>query len=702
MKNGRPLETAYHYDPATGDLLKIDYSDDTADVIFAYDRLGRKIRVSDAAGVHHFAYNDSLQLKSEGLVGQQIYQINRYYDDLGRMSGFELDDEYKVSYGYDGKGRFSTVDWRTGTETGGVAYRYLAQSDRLAGMESKGGLSVSYDYEPHRDVKIAVTNRFNDRLISRYAYEYDPLGRRINAKSTGEAFETPGFWLYGYNDRNEVTAASRFVGEDLKVQTQPMPELERGYQYDPIGNRITAVEGNTELHYRANNLNQYETISSSQVGNERFSYDADGNLIEDGRYRYRWNAENRLVAVEPKTFLKGAKRLEFAYDYLGRRFIKKVLVFEGTRFVPSETIYFVYDGWNMIRETKTEEANCIDRFYVWGLDLSQSLQGVGGVGGVLEASDDSVKYSYLFDATGNVTQVIDKGRRKIDINYEYFPFSEIIRRFDISAKNNNFRFSNKFYDNEIDLLYYGYRYYKPGLEKWINRDPLGQKGGFNVYSFVDNNSINTVDINGLYGIDVHYGLTFYLAMNAGLCMQDAEKFASDDQSVDEGETNPFDNYIENVGTDKLREAMQAHFPIDPNAPEGTTVERNSAYVYKLMTTAFRSGHTELVGQTLHTFQDSWAHEGFVNQHILDASTDKTYIKERWEKRDLEMARYTYSMLLIMIDIKNSHTRNFNFCICRKPAQFPEEFVKKYLKADSIQEKKYLLNNSKFKINISKF
>ncbi len=85
-KNGRPLETAYHYDPATGDLLKIDYSDDTADVVFAYDRLGRKIRVSDAAGVHHFAYNDSLQLESEGLVGQQIYQINRHYDDLGRMS----------------------------------------------------------------------------------------------------------------------------------------------------------------------------------------------------------------------------------------------------------------------------------------------------------------------------------------------------------------------------------------------------------------------------------------------------------------------------------------------------------------------------------------------------------------------------------------------------------------------------------------
>ena len=495
MKNGRPLETAYHYDPATGDLLKIDYSDDTADVIFAYDRLGRKIRVSDAAGVHHFAYNDSLQLKSEGLVGQQIYQINRHYDDLGRMSGFDLDDGYEVSYGYDDKGRFSEIDWRTGTETGGVAYRYLEQSDRLAGMESKNGLSVSYDYEPHRDVKTAVTNRFKDRLISRYAYEYDPLGRRINVQNDGEAFAEPGFWLYGYNDRNEVTAASRFVGDELKDQTKPLPDLERVYRYDPIGNRMAAIEGNTELHYQTNDLNQYETIFSDRGTDERLSYDADGNLIEDGRFRYSWNGENRLVAVESKVTEIGIKRLVFSYDYLGRRFSKKILSFDGIQYVPSESIHFVYDGWNMVKEIKIKEANAVDRFYIWGIDISQSLQGAGGIGGLLASSNGSLIYSYFLDASGNVGQKIENKIGTIKKNFEYEPFGKILAI--ISGENDTYQYGTKVLDKEMDALYYGYRYFYPEIGRWMKKDPIAETGGLNLYSFANNNGINFNDILGL-------------------------------------------------------------------------------------------------------------------------------------------------------------------------------------------------------------
>ena len=406
------METVYHYDPATGDLLKIDYSDDTADIVFAYDRLGRKIRVSDAAGIHHFAYNASLQLESEGLVGQQIYQINRHYDDLGRMSGFELDDGYEVFYGYDDNGRFGRVDWCTGTETGGVAYRYLDQSDRLAGMESKSGLSVSYDYEPHRDVKTAVTNRFKDRLISRFVYDYDPLGRRINVQSSGEAFDAPGFWLYGYNERNEVTEASRFVGEDLKDQTKPLPDLERVYHYDSIGNRVKTIVGGEESYYHANVLNQYEAISHSSQREESLLYDADGNLIEDGRFRYAWDGENRMIAIELKGLNSNQKRIEYVYDYLGRQVIKKFFNDDKNQYkleVESRSVYF---GWNCIKESvMTKEGKSTEKHHVWNLDLSGTPQGAGGVGGLLSTTNGSVTYTYCFDANGNVRQLVDQKKR---------------------------------------------------------------------------------------------------------------------------------------------------------------------------------------------------------------------------------------------------------------------------------------------------
>jgi YD repeat-containing protein len=49
------------------------------------------------------------------------------------------------------------------------------------------------------------------------------------------------------------------------------------------------------------------------------SYDDDGNLLADAVWNYTWNGENRLVSMETVD-----KRLEFTYDYMGRRIHKKV------------------------------------------------------------------------------------------------------------------------------------------------------------------------------------------------------------------------------------------------------------------------------------------------------------------------------------------------------------------------------------------
>jgi hypothetical protein len=44
------------------------------------------------------------------------------------------------------------------------------------------------------------------------------------------------------------------------------------------------------------------------------------------------------------------------------------------------------------------------------------------------------------------------------------------------SESNPFRFSTKYQDDETGLLYYGYRYYQPVTGRWINRDPIGEKG----------------------------------------------------------------------------------------------------------------------------------------------------------------------------------------------------------------------------------
>lgn len=62
---------------------------------------------------------------------------------------------------------------------------------------------------------------------------------------------------------------------------------------------------------------------------------------------------------------------------------------------------------------------------------------------------------------------------------------------------NPFRWSTKFTDDQTDLVYYGYRYYSAGLGRWINRDPMGEDGGINLYAFLANDGIRFVDPNGL-------------------------------------------------------------------------------------------------------------------------------------------------------------------------------------------------------------
>ncbi|MDT9277915.1 MAG: hypothetical protein P5680_25780, partial [Limnospira sp. PMC 737.11] len=49
-------------------------------------------------------------------------------------------------------------------------------------------------------------------------------------------------------------------------------------------------------------------------------------------------------------------------------------------FYPEETLLYLWDGWNLIAEIKNDQTPV--RTYTWGLDLSGSMQGAGGVGGL--------------------------------------------------------------------------------------------------------------------------------------------------------------------------------------------------------------------------------------------------------------------------------------------------------------------------------
>jgi hypothetical protein len=163
-----------------------------------------------------------------------------------------------------------------------------------------------------------------------------------------------------------------------------------GYGYDPIGNRRAATNNAQALAYAANGLNQYTNIVGG--GTVVPTYDDDGNMTGFGTWTYTWDGENRLAIATD-----GSTAVTNGYDSMSRRVAK------GTT---SETRRFAYDAWNPVRETVDAGGTLSTNFHVWGLDLSQTLQGAGGVGGLLSVVRGDAPYFAGDDANGNVTDYV--------------------------------------------------------------------------------------------------------------------------------------------------------------------------------------------------------------------------------------------------------------------------------------------------------
>ena len=136
--------------------------------------------------------------------------------------------------------------------------------------------------------------------------------------------------------------------------------------------------------------------------------------------------------------------------------------------------------------------------------MSGSLEGAGGIGGLLARTAHSganvATLSHAFyhaDGNGNITYLI-KPDQVIGASYTCDPFGRTIASSGTLASANVQRFTSKMWvGNNVDLYYYGYRFYDPVTQRWLNRDLLEEGDGVNLYAFLSNDSINLIDPYGL-------------------------------------------------------------------------------------------------------------------------------------------------------------------------------------------------------------
>jgi RHS repeat-associated protein len=180
-----------------------------------------------------------------------------------------------------------------------------------------------------------------------------------------------------------------------------------------------------------------------------------------------------------------------------------VQTWNGSAYATNGDTRFLYDGWNLLAEYNGMNANALVRSYVWGPDLSGSLQGAGGVGGLLWATvapgstnPAPGNYAPAYDGNGNIVAWIDLADSSVDGKRDYGAFGEAVVATGPAASL-PFAFSTKYRDAETEMYYYGFRYNNPSTGRWLSRDPIGEEGGLNLYGHTENDPVNYVDPLGL-------------------------------------------------------------------------------------------------------------------------------------------------------------------------------------------------------------
>ena len=337
-----------------------------------------------------------------------------------------------------------------------------------------------------------ITHKNGGTVLARSAYTLDVLGRRTAQTREDGITET-----YGYDTTSQLTSAD--YGTSSPLAKAAAPVTRETFAYDALGNRtqvgrVVPNAPSTTTAYTANALNQY-----TQVAGVAFAYDANGNLTNDGKQTYRYDAQNRLLAVEPVAPATGAVRAEFAYDARNRAVARTywTLGKAGAWVLnPDDSRALTYDvAWTLLAE---RTRNCMQvGEYIHGQQTDEVLRAE------LKPYNLPFVASYpLPNGLGSIVALANDGG-KLTERFRYVaygqPASLSAAYQPITASPSGYRllFTGREWLNAIELNEHRNRYYSASLGRWLSTDPIGFRGGENVFAYVANSPLNATDIMGL-------------------------------------------------------------------------------------------------------------------------------------------------------------------------------------------------------------
>ncbi len=233
------------------------------------------------------------------------------------------------------------------------------------------------------------------------------------------------------------------------------------YAYDSVGNRLTQesmVEGQTTT-----NTYVYDDANRQiSVNGVAYTWDNNGNLLNDGTNGYTYDTANRLIAFS------GPQVINYAYNGLGDRL--------------QETVDGVTTTFRMDLNTGlTQALSDGTDTYLYGLERIAQV--------------DADKEYFLGDALGSVRQMADEAGQ---VNYmrAYDPYG-VVRESEGMAQT-DYGFTNEY--TSQGLVYLRARYYSADMGRFLTRDiwegNLINPITFNKWMYGYNNPIYFTDPSG--------------------------------------------------------------------------------------------------------------------------------------------------------------------------------------------------------------
>ena len=422
----------FEYD-AAGYLTKAANSN--AVVTFEYDRTGKLLKETNGDRVTGYAYNTSERTKAISYPGGT--QLSWLMDGRGRLKEIKEENNQLAKLDYDAAGRLTGKQFRNGVNT---VYTYDGMNNLTSLKTSAGSVQdIVYSYD-ESDKRILTERKHKPSRSEKYTYD--------------NTYQLRSF-VSGQYENGNVT-----------------PALSHEYTYDALGNRQTVKDGNVDISYTVNNLNQYTSVNANGV-NAPPAYDSKGNLENDGTNSYQYDQENRLIGIQNAQYT-----VTYKYDALGRRASRTL---DGV-----ETLHS-YDVDNLIEESTAG----VTKSYFYGDEVDQ----------ILASRSQSTLYFYHTDNLNTVHALTD-GSGALAEYYLYDPFGtpHVYSPTDVELSTstiNNLLYTGRQYEFAFGTYNYRNREMTPKLGRFAQRDPLEYIDGLNAYAYVGNNVLNASDPYGL-------------------------------------------------------------------------------------------------------------------------------------------------------------------------------------------------------------